>query len=300
METNTIIILSLYILPLILVVYVLRLFRLIIAPGRLSVWTQMRHYFDAQKEGVVEFYKRGDMLQQFEEAGLIVAGFTPTKFRLVRDITIFLLAVLLNIRYLMNMDQRYPIFGLVLLVLLYIALLLRKSFPVEHLLKTMKIRFERKKNAEIFILQQLISNEYADKNTTKQNVYHMFLYMRRFLNYIRPAVDRFLEEYPLDPYNKEKAFRSFAKIVGTKEAESLAEILFQVDHSSPEEVAELLEKRYEELKKKRQEAYRGAMRDRGVIAYVLTFSGVMMVIICGLFVYYLEYKDMMNATYNLN
>ena len=101
----------------------------------------------------------------------------------------------------------------------------------------------------------------------------MFLYMRRFLNYTRPAVDRFLEEYPLDPYNKEKAYRSFAKIVGTPEAESLAEILYQVEQSSPDEVAELLEKKYEELKKKRQEAYRGAMRDRGVIAYVLTFWG---------------------------
>ncbi|MCY9665864.1 hypothetical protein M5X11_12955 [Paenibacillus alginolyticus] len=300
MEANTIILVSLYVLPLILVAYILRSVRLIIAPGRLSVWTQMRQYFEAQKEGVVEFYKRADMIQQFEEAGLIAAGITPTKFRLLRDITFLSLAVILNIRYLMNMDQRYPIFGLVLLVLLYIALQLRESFPIEYLMKGMKVQFERKKNAEIFILQQLISNEYADKNTTKQNVYHMFLYMRRFLNYIRPAVDRFLEEYPRDPYNKEKAFRSFAKIAGTREAESLAEILFQVEQSSPDEVAEILEKRYEELKKKRQEAYRGAMRDRGVIAYMLTFSGVMMVIICGLFVYYLEYKDMMSYTYNMN
>lgn len=300
MDVNSIVMICLYILPLIFVVYVLRLFRFSIAPGRLSVWTQMRHYFDAQKEGVVEFYKRGDMLQQFEEAGLIAAGFTPTTYRLIRDITIFVLAVILNIRYLMNMDQRYPFLGLILILLLYIALQLRESFPIEYLLKAVKARFERKKNAEIFILQQLISNEYADVNTTKQNVYHMFMYLRRFLNYTRPAVDRFLEEYPRDPYNKEKAFRSFAKIVGTPEAESLAEILYQVEQSSPDEVAELLEKKYEELKKKRQEAYRGVMKDRGVIAYVVSFSGVMMVIICGLFVYYLEYKDMLNATYNMN
>lgn len=300
MDVNSTILLCLYILPLILVVYILKLVRISLDPGRLSMWTQMRHYFDVQKESVVEFYKRSDMLQQFEEAGLIAAGFTPTKFRIVRDASIFGLAVLLNVRYLMNMDHQYPIFALLLLVILYIVLQLRASFPIVYFLKVVKIRFERKKNAEIFILQQLISNEYADMNTTKQNVYHMFLYMRRFLNYIRPAIDRFLEEYPLDPFNKGKAFSSFAKIVGTPEAESLAEILYQVDQSSPEEVAEILEKKYEELKKRRQENYRGTMRDRGLFAYVLTFSGIMMVIICGLFVYYLEYKDMMNATYNMH
>ena len=112
MDVNSVILICLYILPLILVVYVIRLFRMSVAPGRLPVWTQMRHYFDAQKDGVVEFYKRPDMLQQFEESGLIASGFTPTKFRVVRDITIFVLCVVLNIRYLMNMDQGYPTFGL--------------------------------------------------------------------------------------------------------------------------------------------------------------------------------------------
>jgi Ca2+/Na+ antiporter len=259
----------------------------------------MRHYFNAQKNEVIEYYKMEYMRQEFEEAGLIAIGITPAKYRLFRDIIFLFLVVLLNVRYILNIEQKYPIFGLIFLILLYISLMLRKSFPIEYILKSVKSRFERKKNAEIFILQQLISNEYADKNTTKQNVYHMFLYMRRFFNYIRPAVDRFLEEYPLDPYNKEKAFKSFARIVGTPEAESLAEILYQIEQSSPEEVAELLEKKYEELKKKRQETYRRVMRDRGVVAYVLAFSGVMVVIICGLLVYYLEYKDLMNATYNM-
>ena len=72
-----------------------------------------------------------------------------------------------------------------------------------------------------------------------------------------------------------------------------------MDQSSPEDVRDILEKRYEELKKRRQEAYRGAMRDRGTLAYLITFSGVLMVIICGLYVYFLEYKDMMNGVYTL-
>ncbi|MFC3345610.1 hypothetical protein ACFOHW_24895 [Paenibacillus abyssi] len=253
-----------------------------------------------RKDDVVGFYQREDMIKQFEEAGLLAAGFTPMKYRVTRDLGIFTFAMILNIRYILNVEQGYPVFGLVLLFLLYGALQLRESFPIKYLLLGMKVQYERQKNAEIFILQQLISNEYADKNTTKQNIYHMFMYMRRFLKYTRPAVDRFLEEYPHDPHNREKAFNSFARIVGTTEAQSLAEILYQVDQSSPEEVHEILTKRYEELKKKRQEAYRGAMKDRGVVAYTLTFAGVMMVIICGLFVYYLEYKDMMGATYNMN
>ncbi|MGF7033423.1 hypothetical protein J2T17_004371 [Paenibacillus mucilaginosus] len=295
---NKIILICLYTVPLLFTVYLMYLLRVALMPGRLSIFTQMRHYFDARKGDVIEYYRNNDMRHRFEESGLITLGITPTKYRLGRDgLFIFFVAVI-NVRYLLYMDGPYPFAVLIFIGALYAGFQLKENYPIEYILKAFQKSYERKKNAEIFILQQLISNEYADKNSSKQNIYHMFMYMRRYLKHIRPAVDRFLEEYPLDPYNKEKAFKSFAQIIGTAEAESLAEILYQVEMTSPERVQDLLQKRYEELKKKRQEAYRSAMNDRGTIAYTLTFSGMMMVIICGLFVYYLEYKDMMNATYN--
>ncbi|MGZ9584153.1 hypothetical protein [Paenibacillus marinisediminis] len=297
---DRIILFWLYVLPAIPVLYLLYMLRKALIPRRVSIYSQMRHYFDMRKADVIAHYQRQDMHSLFEEAGLIAKGITPARFRIVRDLLFVVLVVGLNVRYVANVQQGYPIAVLVVLLTVYLMLHLHESFPIRYVLLGLKSRHDRLKNTEIFILQQLISNEYADPHTSKQNVYHMFLYLRQFLTYTRPAVDRFLEQYPLDPHNKEKAFKSFAVIVGTKEAESLAEILYQVDQSSPEEIHEILTRRYEELKKKRQEIYRGTMKDRGVVAYVLTFSGVMMVIICGLFVYYLEYQDMMNATYNLN
>lgn len=297
---NSIIMVCLYLVPLIFIMNLISMLWALLTPNRLSVLTQLRHYMDHRRNDYVKAYQRPSMSKQFEEAGLIVMGITPMHFRIYRDVVFLIWFVLLHYRYVMNMDQGYPSVGLFILVIAYILLQLRESFPMKWVLLSLKKRYEARKDAEIYVLQQLISNEYADKHTSKQNIYHLFMYLRNFTHHIRPAIDCFLEQYPQDPHNKEKAFGSFARLVGTKEGEALALILYQVDQSSPEEVHELLTKRYEELKKKRQETYRRAMNDRGVIAYVLTFSGVMMVIICGLFVYYLEYKDMMNATYNMN
>lgn len=162
-----------------------------------------------------------------------------------------------------------------------------------------KKQYDRKKNSEIFILQQIISNEYSNTKASKHNVYHMFLYMRKFLNYTQPAVDAFLVEYPRDPINKANAYLTFSKMVGTPEAEALADILYQCDQASPEEIQEILHKRYEELRTKRQENYRSMMRDRGVLSYVLLFTGILMVFISAAMVYYMEYKDLVNSTFSL-
>lgn len=295
-----VILILLYVWPLIIVSYFVHWTRMAIVPRRLKLRTQLRHYFDLKKEYWIGFYTtRSDLFQQFEDAGLNRMGFTPIKFRLVRDISFIVTVLFLQMQYIISPISRFPIVSLLLLLSLYFSLLLKASFPITIVLKGVQRRFERKKNAEIFIIQQLISIEYSN-TMVKQNLYHMFMYIRQFLQYTQPAVDRFIAEYPLNPFDKEKAFRSFAQRIGTKEAEELAEILYQVDQSSPHEVTDLLDRKVEELKKRRQESYRSIMRDRGVVAYVLTFSGIMMVIICGLFVYYLEYKDMMNATYHLN
>ena len=125
------------------------------------------------------------------------------------------------------------------------------------------------------------------------------MYMRKFLNYIQPAVDTFIKEYTRNPMNKEAAFKAFAKKVGTPEAEALADILHQCDQASPDELQEILHKRYQELRTKRQQNYRSMMKDRGTVSYVLLFSGVLVVLFSAAMVYYMEYKDMVNATFNL-
>ncbi|WP_040951682.1 hypothetical protein [Gorillibacterium massiliense] len=289
----------LYTLPLLAVVYLLQLALQIVNERRIPLATRIRHFYGSQKESFIRRYRVSPMDEEFETAGLTAAGITPLKYKLARDLLFLSIMFVIHLRFI-QLQGSYPMVRVAFVLLLYLALQLRPRFPVVYALQALRVRFVRKKNAEIFILQQLISNEFADANASKQNIYHMFLYLRRFVRYLRPAVDRFLEEYPVDPINREKAFRSFSRLIGTPEGETLAQILYQVDQSSPEEVRDILEKRYEELKKKRQEAYRGAMRDRGTVAYLITFSGLLMVILCGLFVYYLEYRDMMSGVYTLH
>ena len=156
------------------------------------------------------------MDEEFETSGLAAAGITPLKYRIGRDSVFLSLLILIHMRFIQE-PVGYPLVRVIFVMMLYAALQLRPRFPVAYALEAQRTRFIRKKNAEIFILQQLISNEFADAEGSKQNIYHMFLYLRRFVRYIRPAIDRFLEEYPVDPHNREKAFRSFSRLTGTPE-----------------------------------------------------------------------------------
>lgn len=260
------------------------------------MFASVKVYYDQQKDQLREYYNKSEMKESFEEAGL---GFSVMQYRVVRDVLFVCFLALVNFRFLVvNHTGSYPFGQIIFLIILYGAAQLRPKFPIVWLLKGFQKSFHHKKNSEVILLQQLISNEYADANSSKQNVYHLLLYLRKFTKHIQPAIDVFLEQYPLDPYNKDKAFRSFAEKIGTPEAEALSQVLFQIEESSSSEVRDILQKRYEELKKKRQQNYKSMMTNRGTMGYVITFSGVLMVILCCLYVYFLEYQDLMGAAYN--
>lgn len=291
--TNVIINIWIYILPLTLVIWLITVFKKSLKPNRVSMFASVKFYYDQQKEQFRDYYNKSDMKENFEEAGLSVS---VIQYRVVRDGLFVVILAIINLRFLIvNHLGSYPFIKVIFVIILYISAQLRPKFPIVLILKGFQKGFHRKKNSEVLLLQQLISNEYADANSSKQNVYHLLLHLRRYTKHIQPAIDSFLKIYPLNP---EEAFRTFSEKIGTPEAEALKQVLEQIDESSSQEVREILQKRYEELKKKRQQNYKSMMTDRGILGYVITFSGVLMVILCCLYVYYLEYQDLMSAAYN--
>lgn len=290
---NLLINIWIYLIPLTFVIWLITIFKKSLKPNRVSMFASVKFYYDQQKDQIRDYYSKSDMKESFEEAGL---SFSVMQYRTIRDGIFLFLFALVNFRFLIvNNSSSYPYGQVLFILILYIAAQLRPKFPMYYALKGFKKTFHRKKNNEVIMLQQLISNEYADANSSKQNVYHLLLYLRRFTKHIQPAIDSFLKLYPLNP---EEAFLSFSEKIGTPEGEALKQVLVQIDESSSQEVREILHKRYEELKKKRQQNYKSMMTDRGTMGYVITFSGVLMVILCCLYVYFLEYQDLMAAAYN--
>ena len=288
--------LFLIVIPCLIVMYLLGVLRQIRKPDQLSVWASVKQFYDERKEVISDYYgKESEIDKMFEDAGIYIA---PSKFRIVRDTLIIVFLAMIHVHYFNNLDTMpYPVENVFLLIVLYVATLLipRKPFPAVYILGFLKKGFDKKKNKEIFLLQQLVLNEYSGRgeNQTQQRVYHLFKYLTRFMNHIRPAMIHFVSQYNEDAHDPKKPFNTFAEMVGTEEAKNLAEILYSVDMSSGEDVQDLLKAQYEELKTNRQENYRATMQDRGHIGYIITFTGVVMVIGLGMIMYYLEYQDQM-------
>lgn len=282
--------------PTIIVLYMFAAMRRIKQPDQVTVFSQVKQFYDNRREALSTFYNKPSEIDgMFVDAGIYME---PGKIRIVRDTLLVCFLVLVHVQYFANPEGTpYPYGSIFFIGLIFVATMFqaRKPFPVYYFLKELKKSFDKKKNKEIFLLQQLVLSEYSGQgeNVQPQRVYFLFMDLIRFMNHIRPAMSSFLSEYNEDPHNQKKPFDTFGRMVGTEEAINLAEILFSIDQSSGEDVQVLLMTQYEELKTNRQEAYRASMQDRGNIGYIITFTGVVMVIGLAMIMYYLEHLDQM-------
>lgn len=287
-----------YIIPAFAVVYFLKIV-VSVEKNQVNTWKHIQSYMELQRDKVVEKYTTNDLDHHFEEAGLLKAGITPVGYRLTRDILFAGLLFWTHFKYFLDPTLTYPRIVVAMTILIYCTLILAQKYILTFVLKFFKKKYNQRKNSEIFILQQVLSNEYANPKASKQSIYHLFLYMRKFMNVIQPAVDEFLQEYPRYHADKKLVFTNFGNRVGTPEAVALAEIIYQIDQTSPDEIKELLDKRYEELRTKRQQAYRSMMKERGTVAYILLYSGVLVVGLSAAVVYFMMYKELVSAAYNI-
>jgi hypothetical protein len=281
--------------PTLLILYILALARKHVRQDRVSLLFQMRQLLLEQREAISEFYHKSDWDERFRNAGM--SKLTPFVYRVIRDSGVAFVFVSLHVRYLTAGGAKYPFAGVAMLAIIYILTLLREKFPITYLLDYFKKGYDRKKNTDIFMLQQLVSNEYNDENRSQQNIYNLFVYLQRYMKHIKKPLSSFLEEYRMDP-NSEAPYIRFGSRVGTQEARELAKLLYQIDKSN--DVQDILNKRYEELKVKRMQNFKASMRDRETVGHVLTFSGVIVAICAAFCTYILEHQDQMKAIGNIH
>lgn len=285
----------LILIPTLLILYILSLARKQVRQDRVSLMFHIRQMFIDQKEVISEFYHKSDWDERFRNAG--VNNFTPFLYRAVRDSLFACMLVSIHVRYLTTDGPKYPFAGLFMLAILYALTLLRDKFPITYLLEYFKKGYDRKKNTDVFMLQQLVSNEYNSQNQSQQNMYNLFVYLQRYMKHIKKPMNSFLEEYRADP-NAEAPYIRFGNRIGTHEAKELAKLLYQIDRSN--DVQDILNKRYEELKTRRMQNYKASMRDRETFGHILTFSGVLVAICAAFCTYILEHQEQMKAIGNIH
>ncbi len=256
---------------------------------------RIRRLIDEQKALIDRMYYREDMEEHFRKAGKPL-GLTSVTYRLYRDIAFIAAFAYVHIALLNGSYGSYPYKKVGLLIALYIATHLHPKFPVMKLLGWFKNQYTSKKNQEVFHLYQMICNDYEfEDEKDAQSVYSTLMEYRKYTHAIRPALDKCLRSYPLD---RKKALELFAREIGTDEAVSLANILKEVVETSPAEARDLLDQNYAEFKTKRQEIHRKRMKNRGLIGYVITFSGLMMILVCFIMVYVLANRDLQQFLYS--
>ncbi|WP_254391897.1 hypothetical protein [Terribacillus sp. DMT04] len=111
------------------------------------------------------------------------------------------------------------------------ALLFLPSFPYSLFVYTMKRIVEyriAKKNAEIFMLYDLITNELRMMNNTRINSYNLLRNLRPYFDVISESYNRLLTNWTNDEGPK-VALNRFADEIGSKEARALANIISSLD-----------------------------------------------------------------------
>ncbi len=199
----------------------------------------------------------------------------------------------LNIRWFIE-QGRYPVNVLFLILAASIVTQPRKGLPLYYFLVKFKDLRLRVKNKECFILYSMIQNEFYTDSERPLNMYAT-------LNKLRPyfrAIDRALgKAIFLWKKNPAEALDAFAVEVGTEEAADLAQILKNVDLSSPEDARDLLDSRYDQFVTKRHEHYRRYRNNLGLIGYIAVFLPVFAVIYNAMVIFNLEKQELLKFIY---
>lgn len=215
-------------------------------------------------------------------------GLNSVRYNGARFILFGVWLVVINARWLVS-GGKYPANYLLVLISLVIASQPLAGLPLFALLiKITDIR-AREKNKECFTLYSMIQNEFYNDVEKPVNMYSTLTKLRPYFKAIDKALGKAILLWKKSPA---EALNAFAWEVGTDEAKDLAQILKNVDVSSPSDAKDILDSRYEQFVTKRQESRRRYCNNIGLIGYLAALLPVFAVIYNALVVFNLEKQDL--------
>lgn len=215
-------------------------------------------------------------------------GLNSVRYNVARWGLVGMWFVILNTRWIFS-DSKYPANYLLLIISVIIATQPLKGLPLFSLLQKITDIRAREKNKECFTLYSMIQNEFYNDVEKPLNMYSSLTKLKPYFKAIDKALGKALLLWKKNPA---EALEAFAVEVGTEEAKDLAQILKNVDVSSPDDAKDILDSRYEQFVTKRQENHRRYRNNIGLIGYIAALLPVFAVIYNAMVVFNLEKQDL--------
>lgn len=261
--------------------------------------SKAKEFYVILKEGVENSpsIKKQDELDQLKlkQAGI---NLPIKKIKVFRNIFILIWLIYLHVGYFSGKIPTYPLSSIITFLSLFMVLSLNSYSPLSAIVSLMSKSHKRKVNMEIFNLYQMFLNEFEQADSLSEennkNIHIEFLMkdFRKHTKRVTRAINVFLEN--VDRYPRNLAYDLFAEEVDTDDARRLASILFEISKTSSLDGKKIMEMRYSDFKKRRQENHRLKMKNKTLIGYAVGFTGSLTVLISAFSAYYLEFVEMSN------
>ncbi|MHB1166933.1 MAG: hypothetical protein ACYC4E_00640 [Carboxydocellales bacterium] len=244
--------------------------------------------FQAEAKKCTEMWQEGCLETSLSNAGYPL-GLNSIRFQLIRFSCLTLWLVVAISRWMLS-SRSFPINSVVMVSIAFLLTMPIRNSPLSMLLEKLAQSRLREKNKEVFTLYSMIENEFTSRNGAPLTMYSLLNKLQPNFTLLKPAINKAILLWRKDP---ETALAAFANEVGTAEAKDLANILKNVDVTSPVEALDILENRRDQFLTMRHEIYRRYQRNRGVRDYAITFGASLLVMFNMLVLFYQEYKEMM-------
>jgi len=237
----------------------------------------------------LKFYLHDDGLEALLTATGRPLSLSSISFNLTRLVIIIGCLLYLNVRWFLH-GGVYPLNSLLLVLLTIILTYPIKSFPVYRFLEKLREIRLREKNKEIFTLYSMIQNEFYTNLDRPLNMYTTLNKLKVYFKSIDRSIGKAVLLWKKNPA---AALDAFVAEVGTDEARDLANILKNVDLSSPEDARDMLDSRYEQFVAKRHENHRRYKNNIGLMAYIAALFPVFAVIYNVMVIFNLEKQELL-------
>jgi hypothetical protein len=238
---------------------------------------------------LIKIFKRPHVDALFHEAGLS-SYMNSVRFNLIRY-SFAIIAMMLSV---VGSQVGIEIISrsAVVIILVLVALTTpAKHFPLYYLIGFIRKHHVREKGNEVYSLYNQLKAEFQSDSDRVSNMYHLLLSYRKYFKIIRPAIEKALTKWRIGP---EMAWSTFAREVGTEEAENLAMLMKEIEGSSIENAGMLLEQKREEFANANYNAFKDYLKDREFIIFVIVYICALSIFGNLIVAHFLQYQEIIN------
>lgn len=204
---------------------------------RIQTRLRIKQSMKSNRDKVIQSVNQSSLEERFKIAGY------PLGFNAYRYYVLFSLIILFLIgNYILVpivLTGKYELFGALMVTIVFIVLQPWRPILVGFLLNRLADYKQTKRNAEVFMLYDLLINELDMMEHSRINAYSVLRNIQPYFEMISTPFNKLLTGWSNND-GPSKALDNFAKELGTKEARTLASVIKNLDEVERETALESL------------------------------------------------------------